>query len=316
MNMTKRKILTYGSIFALAVFLSSGVAKADAFWGGNMSLDERAEMQQKMFTEQANLLGVSVDEVKNAWANGQNIFELAKAKGISEDTLKAKMESLRAERMKSEMQTLVSKGVITQAQADARHHADELRVVVAGVRRLRCLRGSHFPPDTRGESHGAGGHPGDQQCRRGAVQCEEKLRRSAGVVAFRAEHRGGVDSRQRRVGVCRVHRSERARAASSAAGQRPAYFRGRFVDVAAADLEGRECHRRGVSAIESVSLRRALVALCVDRRNPAGRFRVCGLPAVAGVAARHAGADSGAGGAVAQRGGGAELHGAREETGG
>lgn len=120
MNMTKRKILTYGSIFALAIFLSSGVAKADAFWGGNLSVDERAEMQQKMFTEQANLLGVSVDEVKNAWANGQNIFELAKAKGISEDTLKAKMDTLRSEKHKTQLQALVTKGVITQAQADAR----------------------------------------------------------------------------------------------------------------------------------------------------------------------------------------------------
>lgn len=120
MNMTKRKILTYGSIFALAIFLSSGVAKADAFWGGNLSVDERAEMQQKMFTEQANLLGISVDEVKNAWANGQNIFELAKAKGISEDTLKAKMDTLRAEKHKTQLQALVTKGVITQAQADAR----------------------------------------------------------------------------------------------------------------------------------------------------------------------------------------------------
>jgi len=120
MNMTKRKILTYGSIFALAIFLSSGVAKADAFFGGNLSDDERAQMQQKMFDEQANLLGISVDEVKNAWANGQNIFELAKAKGISEDVLKTKMEKLRSNRMKTGLQALVSKGVITQAQADAR----------------------------------------------------------------------------------------------------------------------------------------------------------------------------------------------------
>ena len=148
MNMTKRKILTYGSIFALAVFLSSGVAKADAFWGGNMSLDERAEMQQKMFTEQANLLGVSVDEVKNAWANGQNIFELAKAKGISEDTLKAKMESLRAERMKSEMQTLVSKGVITQAQADARIKSMETMKAKIGEKKGKGgkAHGGHMMP--------------------------------------------------------------------------------------------------------------------------------------------------------------------------
>jgi hypothetical protein len=65
-------------------------------------------------------LGLSVDEVKNAWANGQNIWELAKAKGLTEEVLKAKMETQRLERITAELKALVDKGVITQAQADAR----------------------------------------------------------------------------------------------------------------------------------------------------------------------------------------------------
>jgi hypothetical protein len=77
-------------------------------------------MVQDMFAEQAKILGVSVDEVKTAWAEGKNMWELAKAKGISEDTIKAKMQSLREERMKEELSALVSKGIITQAQADSR----------------------------------------------------------------------------------------------------------------------------------------------------------------------------------------------------
>jgi hypothetical protein len=77
-------------------------------------------MQQKMFEEHANLLGISVDEVKNAWASGTNFMDLAKSKGISEETLKAKMKSQAEARMQAELSNLVSKGVITQAQADAR----------------------------------------------------------------------------------------------------------------------------------------------------------------------------------------------------
>lgn len=120
-KMTKRKILTYSSIFALALFFSLSVNNASAFWGGKqISVTERAEMQKTMFAEQASLLGISVDEVKNAWANGQNIWELAKAKGISEDALKTKMEAMRKAKMTEELNALVSSGVITQAQADAR----------------------------------------------------------------------------------------------------------------------------------------------------------------------------------------------------
>ncbi len=119
--MTKKKILTYGSILALTLFLGFGVSSADAFFGGkNITSEERATMTQNMFEEQAKLLGVSVDEIKTAWAQGQNMWELAKAKGISEDTIKAKMQTLRKERMTEELKVLVSKGIITQAQADLR----------------------------------------------------------------------------------------------------------------------------------------------------------------------------------------------------
>lgn len=119
--MTKKKILTYGSILAIALFFGVGVSQTNAFWGGNrISVDERVAMQQTMFDEQAKLLGLTVEEVKNAWANGQNIWELAKSKGITEETLKAKMLALKETKIKEELKALVDKGVITQAQADAR----------------------------------------------------------------------------------------------------------------------------------------------------------------------------------------------------
>lgn len=119
--MTKKKILTYGSMLAIALFFGVGVSQTNAFWGGSrISLDERVAMQQTMFDEQAKLLGLTVDEVKSAWANGQNIWELAKSKGITEEDLKAKMLALKETKIQEELKALVAKGVITQAQADAR----------------------------------------------------------------------------------------------------------------------------------------------------------------------------------------------------
>jgi hypothetical protein len=125
LNMKHKKVLSYVGLGALALAFYFGFnTTASAFVRGerglNLSVEERATMQQKMFEEHANLLGISVDEVKNAWASGTNFMDLAKSKGISEETLKAKMKSQAEARMQAELSNLVSKGVITQAQADAR----------------------------------------------------------------------------------------------------------------------------------------------------------------------------------------------------
>lgn len=117
----KRKRIAYTSLLALALFLSLGTTKADAFFGGSkMSIEDRVASQQKMFEEKAKILGVSAEEIKNAWASGQNIKDFAKSKGISETELKAKMQAYQLEQMKTELKALVDKGVITQAQMDSR----------------------------------------------------------------------------------------------------------------------------------------------------------------------------------------------------
>ncbi len=124
--MKNKKIVSYVGLGALALAFYFGFTNpASAFMGGGagftkFSIEERATMQATMFEEHAKLLGISSAEVKEAWSKGQNFMELAKAKGISEDTLKAKMQVQAEERMKTELSSLVSKGVITEAQADAR----------------------------------------------------------------------------------------------------------------------------------------------------------------------------------------------------
>jgi hypothetical protein len=83
----------------------------------------------EMFQHEAALLGISVDEVKNAWAQGKDMQALLKEKGISEESLRAKIKVEQETKMKEHLASLVASGKLTQAQADemtARHAAEEL----------------------------------------------------------------------------------------------------------------------------------------------------------------------------------------------
>ena len=61
-----------------------------------------------------------MDEVKAAWAQGKTLFDLATAHNITKEQLAQKMKGERAGDIKTQLQALVTQGVITQAQADSR----------------------------------------------------------------------------------------------------------------------------------------------------------------------------------------------------
>lgn len=123
--MTKKTLLKTALIpsIGLALLTVSSVS-AMSFghmnFNSNASPDEIATQQSTMFQNQASLLGLSVDDVKAAWASGKDLKTLAKEKGISLDTIKQKMQAQRLANQKTMLATLVTKGVITQAQADQR----------------------------------------------------------------------------------------------------------------------------------------------------------------------------------------------------
>ena len=98
-----------------ATLAMSGAFIASAHMGGDMDKNMATR-----FESEAKMLGVTTEEVKNAWADGKNIFDLAKEKGIATTTLKAKMDAARDLEIKTRMDTLVKAGTITQAQADKR----------------------------------------------------------------------------------------------------------------------------------------------------------------------------------------------------
>ncbi len=117
-TLTKRALLGVATIAAAGALSASAMGMGGMM--GNLSADELASRHTQMFQEQATLIGATVDEVKAAWADGKSISSLAKEKGITEEQLQVKLKAEREAKMKTQLQNLVAKGVITQAQADKR----------------------------------------------------------------------------------------------------------------------------------------------------------------------------------------------------
>jgi len=137
----KKKYLIYTMlpVMALAV-LGAGLVSANGLWGGlgNITPDEIANRQQTMFQDQAQVLGISAEEVKDAWAEGKTIKQIMEEKGISQEQVQARMKELRTQQMKSYLQTLVDKEVISQTQADKR-----LQVMQSRLDNGKMGRGFH-----------------------------------------------------------------------------------------------------------------------------------------------------------------------------
>ncbi len=79
-----------------------------------------ASRQQSAFQNEATILGISVDEVKAAWAEGKTIKQIMEEKGIDQKQVQDRMKAAHIAQMKIQLQALVDKGIISQAQADKR----------------------------------------------------------------------------------------------------------------------------------------------------------------------------------------------------
>lgn len=122
MKKNLKKYVAYSilPVAAFALLLSNNASASGWGWAKNADPAEVAEHQQAMFENQASLLGTNIDTVKNAWAQGKTMSALADELGVSESDLQTKIRAAHQAEMKSHLQTLVEKGVITQAQADQR----------------------------------------------------------------------------------------------------------------------------------------------------------------------------------------------------
>ena len=117
-----RKItnIVTGVLLGAGLLGGVSVAGAQGLFSGDFSAEDVVTRHQAMFERQASVLGVSVDSVKDGWSRGLSLTELAKENGVTEEALQAKFQTERQSRMTTMVASLVEKGVITQAQADAR----------------------------------------------------------------------------------------------------------------------------------------------------------------------------------------------------
>lgn len=148
----KKPIMALAALGIVAAGLAgAGLASAHGLFGGdNLTPEERVAAQQLRFEHEAELLGISIDEVKSAWAEGKRLNELAEEHDISEEDLKAKMQTLHKQKAEEHLQELVDAGVITSAQAEARLSVMEERSdQFEGHHGHRGGRGHHGPgPET------------------------------------------------------------------------------------------------------------------------------------------------------------------------
>lgn len=109
-------------VVAIGIIVGVNTAFAHGWFFGTTSAtpDEVAERHIGMFQQQADVLGLTLDEIKNGWAQGKSPFEIAQEHGISLTDLQNKMKELRKQTMAEELKALIEKGVITQEQADQR----------------------------------------------------------------------------------------------------------------------------------------------------------------------------------------------------
>lgn len=135
-TLTKRALLGIATIAAAGAISASAMGMPGMM--NNLSADEIASKHAQMFQTQATMIGATVDEVKAAWADGKSFATLAKEKGVTEEQLHVKMKATRDAEMKTQLQNLVTKGVITQAQADKR-----LATMQANSSKKEGKRGGH-----------------------------------------------------------------------------------------------------------------------------------------------------------------------------
>ena len=144
--MNKKTISFLVLFVALSLGLAGTVSAHGIFGcGGNLDPETIVSNQSQMFAHQAEILGISVDQVKQYWAEGKNMPEIAEELGVDLEDLQIKMKAGREEQMRERLQVLVDNGVITQEQADLRlqHMQDRM------------------PHDGFGRGHGMGHGPAD-----------------------------------------------------------------------------------------------------------------------------------------------------------
>lgn len=124
----KKYALTLSTLAMVTIMGASSASAMKMGMMGQTDPEQFAKQHTEMFQRTATIFGITVDQAKAYWAEGKDIRDIAKEKGISDADLKTKLDAQREADMKSSLQALVTKGIITQAQADARLAAMKTKI--------------------------------------------------------------------------------------------------------------------------------------------------------------------------------------------
>ena len=130
----KKKFIRYAILPVMALtLLSAGVVSAHGWFGfGSATPEEIAARQESMFEKKADILSLSVDQVKTFWAQGKTFQEIAAESGLTKEELRERMKESKKARLQEKLQTLVDQGVIDQTQADQRLQVISERIEAGG----------------------------------------------------------------------------------------------------------------------------------------------------------------------------------------
>lgn len=106
------------SLAAFSILVSISVGSV---YAQSQTPDTTAQRLQQKFEYQSKLLVLPVEEIKNAWSEGKNVMTLAKEKGITKEQIQQRMRDAQIQAKKDRINTLISKGIISQVQADKRN---------------------------------------------------------------------------------------------------------------------------------------------------------------------------------------------------
>lgn len=115
---TMNKFIIAGTIAALSVFVIAGSVSAagPGASGFGKGITQGSAGYERMISEKAALLGISVDALKSKIAEGKNFLTIANELGVSQETLQSRMRAAYQERL----QKMVDAGLISAAEMQER----------------------------------------------------------------------------------------------------------------------------------------------------------------------------------------------------
>lgn len=123
----------YLALILLSVFILTA-QPALAFWGWERGLkvgfdfEKATEKIQLMFERWARILGISIEKIKEYWAEGLNPKEIMEKEGIDKNKVKENIKGWKTEQLREFLQRLVDKGIITREQMEKRLQIEQQRL--------------------------------------------------------------------------------------------------------------------------------------------------------------------------------------------